>query len=192
MENDNSNGTPVLETERLVLRKLALSDAEDVFEYAKNPEVSKYLTWDAHTSIDDTLTYLNFVLGGYANGKTGNWAIVDKEENKVIGAISFVQFDKQNSYGEIGYTLSYDYWNKGIMTEALKRVIRFSFEDMKINRVQALHFVENPASGRVMQKANMSYEGLLKQRLYAKEKFWDSKQYAIVKDDWLLIDETKK
>lgn len=192
MENNDFKGTPVLETKRLILRKLTLSDAEDVYEYAKDPEVSKYLTWDAHISIDDTISYLNFVLDRYAKGETGEWAIVDKEKNKVIGAISFVHLDKQNSCGEIGYVLSQDYWNKGIMTEALKRVIRFAFEDMKINRVQASHFVENPASGRVMQKANMSYEGLLKQRLYAKEKYWDSKQYAIVKDDFINMKEGLK
>jgi len=106
--------------------------------------------------------------------------------------MGFVHFEAENSCGEIGYALSRDYWNDGIMTEAVKRVIRFAFENMNINRVVAIHAVNNPVSGRVMQKANMSYEGLLRQRMLAKEKFWDVKQYAILKEDWVLLSEDVK
>ena len=192
MEKDCFCGTPTLETKRLLLRKFELSDAQDVYDYAKNPEVPKYATWEAHKSIEDAISYIEFVRSRYENNEAGEWGIVLKSSGKLIGAIAFVHFEAQNSCGEIGYALSYDHWNSGIMTEAAKRIIRFAFEDMGINRVFAIHAVENPASGKVMQKANMAYEGQLRQRMFAKDKFWDVKQYAILKEDWLLLSEDMK
>lgn len=192
MNTDKFLNTPTLYTDRLILRKLEITDAEDVFDYGKQPAVSKYMSWDKHKSINDSINYIEFTINRYENGDAGEWAIILKETGKLIGAIGFVRFEEGNFCGEIGYALSKDYWSQGIMTEALKRIIKFSFEDMRINRVVAIHAIENPASGKVMQKANMQFEGILKQRYYAKEKFWDTKQYAIVKSDWINIDDDLK
>jgi [ribosomal protein S5]-alanine N-acetyltransferase len=178
-------GTPELETERLVLRKLTLQDDEDVFAYASDDEVTRYVTWGSHQSIEDSRKYINFILGRYENDRVGEWGIELKETGRLIGAMGFVNLDIQNSCRGIGYVLSKDYWGTGVMTEALKRIIQFSFEDMKLNRIEAVHAVENGASGKVMQKAGMSYEGLIRQKLFAKGCFNDVKQYAIVKSDWI-------
>ncbi len=177
-------GTPNLETERLLLRRFTREDAQDMFEYASNSEVSKYMTWDTHQTIDDSLGYINFTLDRYEKDETGDWGIVLKENNKFIGSCGFVWVESKNFCGHIGYALSREYWNKGIMTEAAKRLVRFGFEEMNLNRIESVHYKENEASGKVMQKVGMAYEGLIRERGFVKEKFWDLKQYAILREDW--------
>ncbi|RCX21091.1 ribosomal-protein-alanine N-acetyltransferase [Anaerobacterium chartisolvens] len=176
---------PKLETERLILRKLEITDTNDVFDYAKHPEVAKYVTWEAHKSVEDAKGFINWTLGRYKNDEAGEWGIMLKDNSKIIGAMGFVQLDLQNSCGLIGYVLSKEYWGKGIMTEAVTRLISFGFKDMGLNRIEAVHAVENEASGKVMQKSGMKFEGVLRQRMFAKGKFWDVKQYSIIKEDWL-------
>lgn len=178
---------PILETERLILRKLEISDAEDIYEYARYPEVARFVTWEAHKCIEDARGFINWVLERYKKDEGGDWGIELKSTGRIIGSIGFVELDPANYCGAIGYALSKDYWGKGIMTEALKRLIRFSFEDMKLNRIEAYHIPENEASGKIMQKAGMAYEGLLRQRMLAKGKFWDLKQYSIIEEDWVLM-----
>ncbi|MCX7710284.1 MAG: GNAT family N-acetyltransferase [Clostridia bacterium] len=175
--------TPLLATPRLILRKFTLDDAMDVYEYAKEPEVAKYVTWEAHKSIGDAVSFINWAQDRYASDSGGDWGIEYRENGRIIGSLGFVNLETVNSCGTIGYALSKEYWGKGLMTEAVKRLIRFAFEEMKLNRIDAVHVCENEASGKVMQKAGMTYEGLLRQRLYSKGRYWDVKQYAILKDD---------
>ena len=186
METLKFFGTPTLETERLILRKLEISDAQDVFEYAKHPEVARYLTWEAHKSVEDAKGFINWAIEKYKKDESGEWGIELKENGRIIGAMGFVHLDLQNSCGEIGYALSKEYWGMGVMTEAVSRLIRFGFQEMKLNRIEAVHFYGNEASGKVMQKAGMSFEGLLRQKMFVKGKFWDVKQYAIIKEEWIL------
>jgi [ribosomal protein S5]-alanine N-acetyltransferase len=183
-EKLNFLGYPVLETERLILRRLKTSDAQDMFEFAMHRDVSKYVSWEPHESIERAEKFIKSTIEHYDNDESGELGMELKENGKLIGSMGFVKFNPQDLCGEIGYTLSRDYWGKGIMTEAVKCIIRFAFEEMKINRIEAVHFSENEASGRVMQKAGMSFEGLLRQRRFAKGRYWDLKYYAILKSDW--------
>ena len=176
-------GNPRLETKRLVLRKLEIADADDIFEYARDPEVTRFMTFETHKTIDDAKGFIDFVLDRYNRNEAGEWGIELKKSVKLIGTIGIANFDQKNSCITIGYILAKQYWGKGIVTEAVKRIIRFAFEDMKINRVEAYHFIGNDASGRVMQKAGMQYEGILRQKLFAGGEYRDVKQYAVLKDD---------
>jgi len=185
MQELHFKGTPQLETERLILRKLNLQDENDLFEFDSDVEVSKFLSWDAHKSIDDTRNFINFVLGKYERDEAGEWGIVLKENGKLIGTISFVDYNIRNRRAEIGYVLSRKYWGQGIMPEALKRIIKFAFEEMGLNRIECFHALENEKSGRVMQKVGMSFEGIVRERLYFKNKYWDAKLYAILRSDWI-------
>lgn len=97
--------------------------------------------------------------------------------------MGFGKLDRLNSCGHIGYVLAEDYWGQGLITEAIKRIIQFGFDNIKLNRIEAVHFMENEASGMAMVKAGMLYEGTLRKGIFAKGKFWDVKQYAIIKDD---------
>ncbi|MDW7739320.1 MAG: GNAT family N-acetyltransferase [Bacillota bacterium] len=166
------------------MRKLDISDAQDVFDYASDPKVSKYLTWDRHKSIDESIEYIRKALDRYEKDEAGEWAVILRDINKMIGAIGFVQLDPHNFCGTIGYVIGSKYWGKGLMTEAVRKLIDFAFSEMGLNRIEAYHAIDNEASGRVMQKAGMSFEGVLRQKMFAKEKFWDVREYAVIKDDW--------
>jgi len=177
-------GNPTLETDRLILRTLETDDAKELFEYAKEPNVARYLTWVPHNSICDTFEYIKRVSDKIKNDEAGEWGIQLKETGKFIGSIGFVSYDQNSSCGELGYVIAEEYWGRGIMTEAISRLIQFAFENMGLQRVEAVHYPENPASGRAMQKAGMLYEGLLRSKAFAKGKYWDLKMYAITKDDY--------
>ena len=178
-------GNPTLETSRLILRTLQTGDAKELFEYAKKPNVTRYLTWEPHNSISDTLEYIKMVSDKIKNDQAGEWGIQLKETGEIIGSIGFVLYDQNGSCGELGYVIDDKYWGQGIMTEAIRRVIQFAFENIGLQRVEAVHYPENPASGKAMQKAGMLYEGLLRSKTFAKDKYWDLKMYAITRNDYI-------
>ena len=175
---------PTLYTKRLVLRKLTLDDAKDLFEFASDPEVAKYVPWEPYKSIDDAVNFLKFTLEQYEKKQPARWGIVYKENNKLIGTCGFVDWDPSNFRAEIAYALSRDYWGKGIMTEAVKEAIKFGFEKMNLNRIYAFSFPENVGSYTVMEKVGMKYEGLIREYMYIKGKFQDLKLYSILRREY--------
>jgi ribosomal-protein-alanine N-acetyltransferase len=181
---------PTLETERLILRKLCLEDAKDVFEYASDPEVAKYVSWEPHKSIEDSINLIKFTHEYYERKEGIIWGIVYKENNKVIGTCDISPVTK-HFRAEIAYALSRDYWGKGLMTEAVKEVIRFGFERMNLNRIQAMCIPENIGSYRVMEKVGMKYEGVIREYMYIKGKFQDLKLYSILRIEYFDQKENK-
>lgn len=183
-KKDVFNNLPIIETERLRLRKLSMRDASDVFEYASVPEVAEHVTWEHHRNISDSMHFLRIMIQQYDDGTPSPWGIIYKDIGKLVGTIGFHVWSPQNSFAEVGYALSIHYWNKGIMTEAYNEVIKFGFERMKLNRIEATCKLANLASEKVMLKCGMSYEGIMKQKLYAKGEFHDLKLYSLIKSDW--------
>jgi ribosomal-protein-alanine N-acetyltransferase len=177
---------PIINTKRLRLRPLSLDDAADMFEYSSDPEVTQYVSWEAHQSIEDAVIFLNTSVEQYAKAEPGTWGIELREEAKLIGTIGFVYYSAANSRIEIGYAISRKYWGRGITTEALTALIELAFRQWNINRIEAHCFPDNHASARVMEKCGLRYEGLLRQRYFLKNAFRDLKLYAILKEDWLV------
>jgi len=177
------NNLPVLETGRLILRKISVNDAENIFEYAKDDEVTKNLVWATHKTIEDTKKFLAEGVGFMPPP----WAIVCKTDNKVIGTISFMNYTPEHSRVEVGFVISKKYWGRGFMTEVLKEVIKFGFEKLKINRIEAFCNSENAASAKVMEKSGMKLEGMSREYLFVKGKFWDMKIYSILKNDLMKL-----
>jgi [ribosomal protein S5]-alanine N-acetyltransferase len=174
---------PQLETERLVLRKIKYEDIDDIHTYASNPEVSKYVFWGAHETRAATEEYVKMVLALYEEGKIAPWGIHFKEDNKLIGTVDFVSWQPQHKTAEIGYALSVDYWGRGIATEAAKELIRFGMKEMDLVRIQAKSLVANIGSERVMEKAGMKFEGILRNFIFVKGAHYDVKMYSIIKED---------
>lgn len=174
---------PTLETDRLILRPMKMSDARDMYAYASDREVSRHVLWDAHTSIFQTRRFLRAAIRQYRQGLPGSFAIALKESGRMIGTIGFMWVNVDHQSAEVGYSLSRDYWNQGLMTEALRRVIAFGFDDLRLNRIEAQHDTENPASGKVMAHVGMIYEGVMRQRLKNKGRFVDVACYAILRSD---------
>ncbi len=182
-------GTINIETDRLLLRRFTILDVDQMYNnYASNPNVTRYLSWPAHQSKDITKMIITSWVGGYANDYFYQWAIVLKEINEVIGGISVVGYDDNLDSYEIGYCIGENYWNKGITTEALNKVIEFLFKEVKVNNISAYHDTRNPNSGKVMKKCGMKY-------LYTIEKKCktslgddcDAAYYKISKDEYFKI-----
>ena len=175
---------PELTTPRLRLRRLTMRDAADVYKYSRDREVARHVLWDAHRSIGDSRSYLRYMLRRYRNREPASWGLEYLETGQVIGTIGFMWIQSDNSAAEVGYSLSRDYWNRGVMTEALKAVIAHGFGAMNLNRIEAQHETGNPASGAVMRKCGMVHEGTLRQRLFNKGKYVDVELYAILRRDY--------
>ena len=152
-------GTQMLQTERLILRRFVESDAEAMFQnWASSPENLTYVTWDPHSDVEVTRNSIRNWVASYTNPNYYKWAICLKENPEhVIGDISIVEMDEIDSSCEIGYILGKNYWGRGMMTEALKAVLDFCFTQAGFQKVRARYASLNPASGRVMEKAGMSY-----------------------------------
>ena len=171
-------GTQSFETKRLLLRPFLESDAQAMYDnWASRPDNLLHVTWDAHESPDVTqqsIAHLDFY----------KWAICLKENpDSVIGDISVVDRDDTVNACEVGYILSKDYWGQGLMTEALKAVLNYLLQDAEFNRVTARFVTANAASGRVMAKAGMSYEGTFRQAVFHKGQVKDFSIYGILKSD---------
>lgn len=168
---------PQLETERLILRKIDLDDAEELYLYASDEEVTKSVTWETHSSLSDTVEFINSFLPQY----DAPWGIELKENGQFIGTIHFVWWEPKHNSAEIGYVLSREYWGTGIMTEAAKSIITFGFESMDLVRIQARCFLENDGSERVMKKLGMSFEGINRKVIFVKGEYKDLKVYSLLK-----------
>lgn len=178
-------GTLLLETDRLILRKFKITDSKDMFKnWASDPNVTKFLSWKAHKNIKDSEKIIDLWISQYEKDDTYNWIIELKDIHEAIGNISIVKLDNINFSCEIGYCISTKYWNKGIMPEAFKVVIEYLFEEVSINRICAKHDTNNIASGKVMQKCGMIYEGTLREIEIRDGEFYSLAVYSILKSEW--------
>jgi RimJ/RimL family protein N-acetyltransferase len=147
-------------TERLILRKPREEDAQALFEsYTSDPEVTRFLLWQAHSSVDETLQFLKEGEAKWASGEAYRWALELREDDSLLGMI-VARMEKSSV--DVGYVLSKKAWGQGYMAEALKAVIDWALSQEEIFRVWAVCDTENVASARVMEKAGMLREGLMR------------------------------
>lgn len=181
----NHKGTKVIETERLILRPFAMEDADAMFRnWAGDDQVTKHLTWLTHGSVEVSRMVLSDWTSHYSEPDFYNWAIVLKENGPdPIGSIAVVGIHKEVDGAAVGYCMSRAHWRKGIMAEALGALIGFLFDEVGFNRVEADHDPNNPASGRVMQKAGMRHEGILRQAGRSNQGIIDVSRWAILRCD---------
>lgn len=183
----NHKGTEKIETERLILRKFKKDDAKDMYNnWASDSEVTKYLTWPAHNNIEISKKVIEMWTDSYSNAESYQWAIVLKEIGNVIGSFSLMGINNENENCEIGYCIGKAFWNRGIVTEALSAIIDFGFNEIGFQRIAACHHINNPASGRVMEKCGLKYEGTLRKiGRDSSGNLVNCKYYSILKDEYL-------
>ena len=182
MEN---KGTRTLETDRLILRQFRIDDAENMFKnWASDPEVTRFLTWPPHVDVNLTRSLLDDWIGRYLDPAYYNWVIELKEIHEIIGNISVVKLDERTESADIGYCMGKAWWGKGIMPEALGAVIRYLFDGVGLNRVAACHDSNNPKSGRVMIKAGMKLEGVLRAAGINNQGICDEVWHSILKEEY--------
>lgn len=174
-----------LESPRLILKNLDESDAADVFEFASNPNVAHFMSWGAHVSIDDSLRMIKKAQENYNKGWPIPLGIVLKEgsNKKVVGIVGLTVVSARHRNFELVYALGEKYWGKGILVEASKLLIDYSFKHFALNRLQCSCKEENVQSERVMEKLGMKYEGILRSHMYLKGEFWNIKMYSKLKGD---------
>ena len=174
---------PVIETERLILRPMSVMDAEDMYDYAKRRDVTEYLLWSPHPSVQYTRDYLRYIEKRYAMGEFYDWAVVEKEGRKMIGTCGFTRFDFSHNSAEIGYVLNPDFHGRGYGTEAASRVLRYGFEELSLHRIEARFMKGNEASLRVMEKLGMTLEGYRRDGMLVKGSYRTIGYAAILSEE---------
>ncbi len=178
-------GTQRIETDRLILRRYVIEDADAMYKnWASDSDVTKFLTWQPHSSVEVSRGIIENWLKEYSDEKYYQWAIVLKDNgNEPIGDISVVHMKEDISMVHIGYCLGRAWWRRGIMSEALKAVMDFMFDTVEVNRVESRHDPMNPNSGKVMQKCGMKYEGTLRSADRNNQGICDACYYALLRSE---------
>lgn len=174
---------PELCGERLVLRRIRHADAADMYTYSRRADVTRYLLWTPHPSLDHTRQYISYLQEQYRSGTLYDWAITLAESGKMIGTAGFTAVNTDHDSAEVGYVLNPDFQNRGYATEALRLVLDFGFRVMKLHRIEARCFESNFASRRVMEKCGMSYEGTARDGMKIKGRYETIVTYAILENE---------
>jgi ribosomal-protein-alanine N-acetyltransferase len=187
-------GTQTLETERLILRRFTVRDADAMYtNWASDPEVTRYLTWPAHAGVETSRAVLADWTAAYAQESCYQWAIVLKDRaDEPVGSIGAVDVSDDIAAVQIGYCLGRRWWHQGIMSEALGAVMDFFFDAVGCNRVACRHDPRNPHSGMVMQKCGMKYEGTQRSADRNNQGICDTSWYALLKDERYAAHPCKK
>jgi RimJ/RimL family protein N-acetyltransferase len=175
---------PTLTTLRLILRPFTLDDAPAVTELAGDFAIADTTATIPHP-YEETMAvdWIRTHPGAFEHGASLTLAITLKADGGLVGAIGLHNIDRTHRLAEMGYWVGKPYWNQGYCTEAARAVIHYGFEALELNRIQARHLTRNPASGRVMQKAGMQFEGILRQSTYRWGIFEDTAMYAILREE---------
>lgn len=171
-----------LQTERFLLRPLALTDAKEMFAYTSREESFRFLRGTAHTSLDQTTAFLQKAVRSYADHSDFLWGICERSTGRLIGTCRLFAIDLSDRGSEVSYLVHPDCQGQGVASEAVSRVIRYAFEELDLVRVQAHCVVDNFGSERVMQKCGMRQEGVLRKLACIHGTLLDYKIYAVIKE----------
>ncbi len=177
-------GTVTITTPRLRLRRFTVKDAPDMYEnWAKDKEVTRFLSWEPHASVQATAELLEDWVGAYGSENYLNWAI--EYGGAVIGSVSVVKWSEKHQWAELGYCIGARFWGKGIMTEAAGAVTDYLFSRVGFNKVVISNARENPASGRVAEKCGFTLDGVLREDFLLKEgRFADMEVRSQLRREW--------
>jgi RimJ/RimL family protein N-acetyltransferase len=170
-----------IDSDRLLLRALDLKDAERVTELLSDKSIYLMTSRIPYPyTLDSAKEFISMLKESDTNIV---WGIVLKETETLIGAIGLI-VNPQDENAELGYWIGKEYWGNGYCTEAAKEAVNYAFEKLKLNRLYANHFLQNPASGNVLKKIGMAYEGRQRKHLKKDDEFIDLELYGILYDDW--------
>lgn len=178
-------GTKTIETERLILRRFTRDDADMAYKnWMGDPEVTEFLHWEHHPDVSVTREVISGFQNSYDDPAFYNWAIVIKDSGEVIGFIGCAWMDERIHMIHTFYCIGKAWWGGGIVTEAYTAVVRYFFEEVGANRIEAYHDPRNPASGKVMQKCGLTCEGTLRGADYNNKGIADAVVYGILREDY--------
>lgn len=181
-------GTKNLVTDRLILRRFTIEDADAMFNnWASDPEVTKYLMWPYHKTVEISHSVLMDWTSQYNKDDYYQWAIILKENgDEPIGSIAVVRNNDTIEMVHIGYCIGRKWWKQGITSEALSALVKFFFEEVGVNRIESRHDPRNPNSGKVMMKCGLKYEGTHQEADWNNQGRCDCAMYAILAKDYKM------
>ncbi len=176
---------PRLETERLVLRQMTLDDAESVLSYFADEEVTRYIDVPSMTDLEQAEKVIMYGISLFERREGIRWGIARPGDERLIGTCGFDNVTKvRGSRGEVKYDLSRPCWGRGLMAEALAEVVRFGFEEMELNRIEALVVKDGDRSQRLLRRLGFQEEGTLRGYSYWKGRYWDEVSFSLLRDEW--------
>jgi [ribosomal protein S5]-alanine N-acetyltransferase len=170
-----------LESERLLLRRVATTDVNEIMELRGNPETMKFIPRPLVTNKEQALEHINMIEAKIIENEGINWAITIKGNPKLVGVIGHYRIQPENHRCEIGYMILPQYNGKGYVTEAIKVVLEYGFEVLNMHSIEAVIDPDNIASERVLQKNNFVKEAHILENELWDGKFWDTVIYSILK-----------
>ena len=174
------NGFPLLETERINYRQITIDDTEDFFELRTNKEVIKYTDHAPMKNMQEAMDMIERISASFKNNDGVAWVMQSKETEKTIGHITFWRIIKEHHRAEIGYNMFPQYWGKGLMTEAIKKIIKFGFTEMKLHSIEANVNPNNLLSIKLLERVGFIREAYFKENYFFNGKFLDSVIYSLL------------
>lgn len=172
---------PVLETDRMILRQVKTTDVDAIFQLRNDTQTVEYTARPPYESKKEAVDQINKMLDAYLSGDGLSWSITLKGSDEMIGGIGFWRMIREHYRAEIGYSLLPQYWNQGLMTEAIKKVVPFGLDEVGLHSIEANLNPHNMASIRILEKAGFVKEGYFKENYYFNGRFDDTLTYGKVK-----------
>jgi ribosomal-protein-alanine N-acetyltransferase len=171
--------TPILETERLILRPFCIEDAQEVFEcWESDPDVAKYMFWDSHNDINRTIEWVREELSKIDDDEWYRWAILSKKTKELLGT-GLIYFEEEYNKFEISYNLGKKAWGFRFAIEAMQEVLRFAQEEFGIKEVMGRHAKANSASEKILNKLGFTYIKDIQYVCNGGKNLYDGKEYIL-------------
>ena len=180
----SKNNFPVIDLGDFVLREQTMDDLYDFYDYYTDPEVNEFIVSDIPQTIEEGRNELKYWIDIYYNGTGIYFGIARKDNKQLIGSIGITGINRIHNRAEVSYDLSKEHWNRGVMTKALNAIVKYGFEEMHLNRIEAFALPENKASRALLQKCNFELEGELKHHRRHKGQYRDIGIFSIVYDNY--------
>lgn len=178
-------GPQRIETERLVLRTYVEADATAIFKnWASDPAVQIPLDEPVYETIEAVQSLVREYIHSFETTGKYRWALISKKTGECIGLISYFLVDRNNDFAEIEYGIGQEYWGQGLTTEAVKAVIEFGFEKMKLHKIQITCKEYNKASQRIIEKCGLTYEGTLRDYFNEQGNYVGRMYYSVLVDEY--------
>lgn len=181
---DGRDGLPLITTPRFVLRPLSDSDSTAIFRIFSDPEVTRYWGHSTLASIEQAAEFIRQTQEGFRSRQLLEWGVTDRNRDEVFGTCAFSDWSCEHRRAEIGYALRRDRWGEGVMTEVLPEMIRFGFEQMQLNRLEADADPRNLRSIKSLERLGFVREGYLRECYLINGELQDAVVYALLGREW--------
>ena len=178
---------PTLETERLILRKILPCDENDMYEYSRDPETSKYLLWEPHASRSYTRAHIRYLQDAYNRASFFDWALIEKESGKMIGTCGFTEIYEREKRAEIGYVIAPAFHRRGFAPEALKKVMEYGFLTLGLTKLSGRFMEDNEASRTILERFGFQNDTVRNESIFKRGKKERIFTYSLTKDQYLEI-----